>query len=212
MDAILIIVLIATIGLVLLFLYDKRHHIINFLKEKAFKAKTKKVQYIEPEKDISKQKDPDTEVKPENISYGNFSFSEEIKEVDEKDSDLKVKEKRESFFGNTIFDPDTYEDDDDDEMDISQMLEEIEEERRKSSIKRYASDILEDEILPDFESMSIGELNDFLEEEIDSDIAIYRNYLQNDDDLSGEELGEALKNLPRSIKILIVTDIFNRKY
>ncbi len=198
------IVLFAAVGLLLLFLYDKRSSLITFFKEKVFKPKPVKLPKVKQPKDITKQKDQDKEIKSDNISYGSFELpKEEVQETEKKEP---------SFFGNTIFDPVMHEDDDDD-FDIDKMLSEIEDERRETDIKTYASEILDGAYLPDFDSMSIGDLDSLLEDNFDSDYVTYGNYLPAlDDELSGEELGEVIKSLPKSIKILIINDIFKKKF
>lgn len=207
MDAILIIVLIAALGLVLLFIYDKRNSIIDFFKNKVARPKKIKLPKIKEPKDISKRKDSDKEVKPDNISYGEFTTTEEFKPVQ------KEEVFNDEYFGNTIFDEVEEEEDD---FDIDKMLAEIEDERRETDIKSYGENILDGPSLPDFNSMSINDLDSLLEDSLDSSSSFgnFKNYLPayDDDELSGEELGEVIKSLPRSIKILIISDIFNRKY
>lgn len=204
------IVLFAAIGLVLLLVYDNRSFIITFFKEKIFKPKPIKLPKTKKSKDTfdekileEKPRDPDTEIKPENISYGSFTLPEE-KQVQDKPQE-------QVFFGNTIFDSEFS--DNEDDFDIDKMLAEIEDERRETDSKTYGSEIFDGEYLPDFSEMSIGELDTILEDSIGSDYGDYQNYLPTwEEDLSGEELAEAIKSLPRSIKILLISDIFKRKY
>lgn len=202
MDAILTIVLFAAAGLFLLFVYDKRSSLVTFFKQKVFKPRPVKLPKIKEPKDITKEVKKPGEVQAENLSFGEFKMPEDKPKVAQE----------ESFFGNTVFLQEEFEDDEED-FDIDKMLAEIEEERRETSVKNYASDLFGTNNLPDFDSMSINDLDSLLEESIDSGYEGYNEYLPSyDDDLSGEELGEVIKSLPKSIKILIMDDIFKRKF
>jgi hypothetical protein len=197
------IVLFAAASLILLILYDKRNSIINFFKQKRTEKVKVKPSVVKQPVDVTKKHDSDKDIKQDNISYGSFKMQEDEEET--------LQEKDEWSEADTIFTPLTREDEDQDDFDIEQMLREIELEQREEASKRYESDSLDPQDLPDFDNMSMAELNRILEDDMTT-TSSFGLPLSDKDNLSGEVLGEYVKNLPHAVKILIATDIFKRKF
>lgn len=202
MDGIFYIVIFAAVGLILLLIMDKRKSIVAFLKEKVFKPRPIKVPKVKDEPEKTKEKEPESTGK---LGYGDFSKVP----IEEEKPQVKPK-----FFDNNLFgdnDDIDFEEDDDD-MDIEKILKDIEAQESSQLNKKFQSDSL-DQQLPDFENMSLSDLNSLLESSLEGDYNVdFGQFGAMDDDLSGEELGEIIKKLPRPIKVLIASDILKKKF
>lgn len=194
MKEFLIIAGIALLVLLIFVFLDKGK---NFFKKnktpKIKEEKTSKKNKIESESSHDKE-DYDTKIKEENVEYGKLpevqSFNEEEEQPSEK---LFVENLQEQ-----------------EEIDIDKMFEDL---RRK----QVDENIFDETQYPNFDDMSMSELDSFLEQSFDDyDMNSYgKSALGNygyDDDLTGEELGKVLKGLPRQIKILLLSDILKRKF
>lgn len=199
MEGIVIIVIIAAVVLLLLLFYDKRNSIINFFKSKVFKPKELKVPKVK-----KPTIDTDTIPNEDNIDYGRLKMPEQT----------NAQASEEFSFDDTdnIFSSD--EQDDEDDIDLDKIFEDLRIEQAKKGNKKFKSEML-DEVEPNFDAMSMEDLDTLLEDKFSSgripdDLeALMPSYNSN---LSGEELGRAIKNLPPQLKILIASDILKRKF
>lgn len=198
------VVIFAAVCLFLLIIYDKRSLITDSIKKALQQKKPSKPPVIKQTADVTKKQDTDKEIKQENLSYGSFKMQ------DDSSVENQTKTQDDSYYGDTIFTPLITESEDD--FNIEEMLKEIEDEKREEVSRRYESDNLDPRELPDFDSMTLSELNSILEDDMGSNISSFGNVSNSIDGLNGEELGEYIKNLPRAIKVIIATDILKRKF
>lgn len=170
--------------------YDKRSVILSKLKTPKIKEKKQKTVKEKPEKQSDK------------VEVQNESSVEEPKQEDPYKFDNFPQQSpiQEEDFGQ-----DFYEDNIEEEeaFDIDKILEEIKMEEMQSK--------------KNFDDLSMSDLDDVLEDTFD-DARLSRNSLSalNDygynEEISGEELGQMLRNLPKPIKILLLSDILKRKF
>lgn len=163
-------------------------------KEKPVKEKKEKKNKQQKTQNQDEKVDYDTTIKQENVEYG--------KEISPAVQDVQTEVVSKKLFVD--------EQPEQEEIDLDKMFEEL---RRQES----ASPNAEYEQMPNFDDMSMAELDSFLEQSFDEqNLSLNgRNALDiygYDDNLSGEELGRVLRNLPKQIKILILSDILKRKF
>lgn len=202
MEGIFIIVVVATVALLLLVIYDKRNSVIKFFKEKIFKPKEIKL----PENEEKPKLDTDLVPNEEKIDYGELKKAEQ--KVETATPTIHENNEEENIFGGSEFE------DDDDEIDLDKIFEDLRQEQAKKGDKRFKSEMLE-EVEPNFDSMSMEELDSLLEDNLSkgnvpNDLESY--FSSNNSNLSGEELGKAIKNLPPQLKMIILNDIFKKKF
>jgi hypothetical protein len=179
----LYIVLIAALVLILLTVYDKRESIAKFFKTKVFKPKPIEI----PKPKI----DPDTIPNPENIQYGQAEQQQEQQTISNNDSIFSWQEQ------------DEHEEED---IDLDSMFEDM---RREELRQTFADTFDEQDSMPDFENMSMEELDQLLEANLKSGTSLTE--FQFPSDLTGAELGNAIKNLPPQLKALMLSDVLRRK-
>lgn len=194
MENFVYIVIFAVVTLFLLFLYDKRSSILTFFKEKVFKPKPIKIPKIKTKNKV----DPDTIPDTDKMGYGKVKYPDELQQ-----------QNAEVFQVDNIFAP--KDDFDNDDIDLDKMFEELQSQSISENSKRRDPNDLTN--MPDFDSMSLNDLDNLLENSLGrNNMDDFGSYLPNSgSDISGEEIGKMLKNLPPQIKVLIASDILKRK-
>ena len=190
MKEFLIIVGIALVLLLVFIFLDKGKD--WFKKNKAPKIK-KEIKKNKIEDDFLQDKiDYDTVIKEENIEYGK-----------EPETNMKIADMEEPL---KLFAED---DSEQDEIDLDKIYEEL--RRKETDFNSF-----ENSQIPNFEDISMSELDSFLEQSFnDIDVNSFDGELNSygyDKNLTGEELGRVLKNLPRQVKILLLSDVLKRKF
>lgn len=200
MEEILIVIGIALVLFVGFIIIDNRKTIFEKLKKFKPKFSFPKKEKIEKEKPqpnkVEKKEDPDSQIKEENIQYGKIEVPKDLKQTDSKLENFYASKKKE-------------------EIDLDKMFEEFRREETKENEKKYESDFLDSADIPNFNSMSLGELDDAIEQNFSSIDKNTKDSLSSfgySNSMSGEELGKLIKNLPPEIKVLIATDILKRKF
>ena len=187
--------IIAGVALLILLVFvflDKGKNI--FKKNKLPKVK-KEVKENKMDKESSQDNvDYDTVIKEENVEYG--------KEPEEQVLNVEAEQTPEKLFVENVSEQE--------DIDIDKIFEEL---RRK----QVDENIFEETQFPNFDDMSMSELDSFLEQSFDdSDMGLSGKKVLGsygyDDNLTGEDLGRALKSLPRQIKVLLLSDILKRKF
>lgn len=199
MDNFWIIIVIALAVFALFIVYDKRKSIVAFFKSK-FKKSKKEVAPKEPPQ--KPKEDPDTQVLQENLQIG----GDEVPQVKPLDiADLPV-------FSDDEFQPVQINDEFDADIDLDKLFEELKQADLDNSNKYKSSKLGE----TDFDDISLDDMDEFLE-------SINYDRLSNKtqkslhnygygNQLTGKELGEAIKNLPPQIKAIIISDILKPKF
>lgn len=192
---------------------------IIFDKRKFLLEKIKKILKIKPKVKKEKKEKFKKEKKKEKVSKKNKKQQDAHKE-EKQDYDTMVDQDNltigktfepEVSHTNAEFVDDLHEDD----IDLDKLLAEL-EKADHDSVQKYKDDRFNQssEIFKDADSMSLDEMNDFLENTLTNDTSS-RNHLGRyglNTNLSGKELGDAIKNLPPQIKAIIISDILKPKF
>ena len=201
----LILIFIAVALFVGFIIFDKRKFLLEKLKnilkikpkvkkETEEKIKKEKISKKNKKQDIPKEEkqDYDTMVDQGNLTIG-------------KNFEPEIDTKNENFVDDLQ----------QDDIDLDKLLDELEKADR-DSVQKYKDDRFnkESEAFKNAESLSLDEMNDLLENSFANDTSS-RNQLGKygiNTNLSGKELGDAIKNLPPQIKAIIISDILKPKF
>lgn len=183
---ILYIVIIAAVVLVLLFVYDKRASITSFLKTKFFKPKPLDIPKAKPKIDT------DTIPNADKMKFGKAKMQEQPNPVQD-----------DTFEVDNIFSPKDEENLKED-IDLDRLFEEM----RRDEAKKNEAD-REAEQMPNFDNMSMEELDNLLENNFKGGQGEVGNFIPSD--TSGEDLGKVIRNLPPQLKVLLASGILKRK-
>lgn len=199
----LILVFIAVALFVGFVIFDKRKFLLEKLKKiLKIKPKAKKTKTEKPKKQKISKKSKQTAPKEEKQDYDTMVDQDNLTvgKVYEPQTDKKNE-----------FVDDLKQDD----IDLDKLFAELEKADR-DSVQKYKDDRFnrDNEFVKDADSMSLDEMNDFLENSFAND-SQSRNQLGRyglNANLSGKELGDAIKNLPPQIKAIIISDILKPKF
>lgn len=167
-------------------IFDNRKVFLN--KIKGIKLPQIKKEPPKPKDEKPKPKDdPDKQIKEDNLKLGNFKDPKPLENQDavEPENFYALKKKE--------------------EIDLDKIYENLRREETRRYERKYQSDFLDPIDVPNFDKMSIDELDEFMEKAFAGDDQ------PRSSGLSGEELAKAIKNLPPQIKIMLFTDILKRK-
>lgn len=194
MDGLIILVLIVLVIFICFIVFDKRKVLMEKIKKiftLNFKDRVKKEKSTENKEKIK------SEEKKDNIDY----------DTEINQDNFELGKEPENFALETNATAQNSE-----EIDLDKLFEEL-EQADKQSVQKYRDE--KDKFASQFKSddgkISLDEINDFLENSFESNSAKYGKY-GIDNNLTGKELGEAIKNLPPQIKAIIVSDILKPKY
>jgi len=199
----LILVFIAVALFVGFVIFDKRKFLLEKLKKiLKIKPKAKKTKTEKPKKQKISKKSKQTTPKEEKQDYDTMVDQDNLTvgKVYEPQTDPKNE-----------FVDDLKQDD----IDLDKLFAELEKADR-DSVQKYKDDRFnrDNDFAKDADSMSLDEMNDFLENSFAND-SQSRNQLGRyglNANLSGKELGDAIKNLPPQIKAIIISDILKPKF
>lgn len=214
MEGWIIIIIVAVLLFAGFIIYDKRKFIMDKIKQRTPKAHKEKPQK-EPKTKTSKDKEksPDNQTKLESVDYDTMVVEENVEYGKEPDSfDNYTQNNYENIFSV----PETKNEHEED-IDIDKLFEELKKQDEENS-RKYKSDKLSQIYeTPNFDKMSIDDMDDFLQKSFSFDdlSSNNKNYVEDfgyRSNLSGKELGKMIKNLPPEIKALIITDILKPKF
>ncbi len=200
----LILIFIAVALFVGFIIFDKRKFLMEKLKKiLKIKPRVKKEKKEKPKKEKVSKKSKQQVPKEEKQDYDTM--------VDQDNLTIGKTFEPEASHTNAEFVDDLHEDD----IDLDKLLAEL-EKADHDSVQKYKDDKFnqDSEFFKDADSMSLDEMNDFLENSFANDSSS-RNQLGRyglNTNLSGKELGDAIKNLPPQIKAIIISDILKPKF
>lgn len=201
---IIVLVIIALIGVFAFLICDKGKLIASKLKEhkikdkalkekpvkeKSVKSKKEKKEKEELPQDDSQQVDYDTMIKEDNVEFNKEPLPSEIVSYDLVNQPSKL-----------FVEPDENED-----IDLDKMFEEL-------NMNSYKKNDLEQDP-DDLDAMGFNDMDAFIEQSYieNNDNGVFGNYGL-EEDLTGAELGNAIRNLPKSVKVLIISEFLKRKF
>lgn len=195
MNGIFIIVVVATVALLLLVVYDKRNSILKFFREKVFKPKEIKLPKYEEKPKM------DTDLIPDEgkLNYGDLQSTPQ----NAKQNQSPQTDNEDNIFGGVF-------EEDDDDIDLDQMFEEL--RQRAGSNRKFKSEMLDENVTLNFNDMSMDDLDDLIEDQFSKRRPSEANNYLPSGNLTGEELGKAIKNLPPEIKMILLNDILKKKF
>lgn len=192
---------------------------IIFDKRKFLLEKIKKILKIKPKVKQEKKEKLNKEKKKEKVSKKNKKQHDAHKE-EKQDYDTMVDQ--DNLMVGKVFEPEVNDTNTEfvdnlheDDIDLDKLLAELEKADHESAQKYKDDKFNEDSnFFKNADNLSLDEMNDFLENTLTNDTSS-RNHLGKyglNTNLSGKELGDAIKNLPPQIKAIIISDILKPKF